>query len=77
MSERVLSNGQRITRYPSPAGKGHVYYADAGPEGKVPIWDSATMPEYYVLAALAWEKDIEPPGGIHPKPAFDKSGFRF
>lgn len=77
---RTLNSGTKITRYPSPLGKGHMYYTNGGPEGMVLIMDTYLIPVSVVSACLSWELDSEvqePPLIKTPKPEFNKEGFRF
>lgn len=78
--QRLLDNGTKITRYKSPLGKGHMYYADGGPEGMVLITDTYMIPPSTLMACIAWELDTPKEHHktpIDPQPIFNKEGFRF
>ena len=69
--KRVLNNGIVLSRMDVPGGE--VFFADAGPEGKVLVWDTRMIPPSVLLAALAWHFDREVK---HPAPEFNITGFR-
>lgn len=69
-----------VTRVTNPIGAGHSYYADAGPEGQVLIWNSADLPVNELAALGAWE--LEPPSDgaptlDHTRPKPDPTGWRY
>lgn len=74
--KRVLSDGHIISRGKPPHATHNVYYADAGPDGKVVVIDFNIIPMSVILAAIAWEHDVEP-YDKSPKKEFNMNGFRY
>ena len=73
--KRSLNNGILITKVKSPQG-GDVYYADAGPEGKIMVWDTNLVPVSVLTACLAWHFDKDEGKELKPHLDFNPVGFR-
>lgn len=70
-----LNNGIKLHVYKNPTG-GESWYADAGPEGKVLVWDSDMVPMCVLLFCAARHLDPPDAGGKVPHLDFNPNGWR-
>lgn len=64
MSEPKTINGIEFTRIRNPVGKGFLYFAEAGPGGKILAWNSGDIDQGTMNALIQWDtteyKDSKP-----------------
>lgn len=70
-----MNNGIRLEAAHNPSG-GTSWFADAGPEGKVLVWDTAMVPVEVLLFCVA--RQLDPPKAEGPKVHldFNPNGWR-